>query len=159
MCNNESPNASPSSADCTLYESAGDGLREVRNDYQYWTEQVSALGPQMCYALIAANWAAFGTLQKILESPWARASIVLAIVGLGLGLLFAKLLAESHYRQVGRAYSDTAVWQAEFEASLEKRDPWPFTRTIEVLGRVQRELKTWLPLIGGVCLVVALLIA
>jgi len=45
-----------------LYASASDGLKQVRDDFLYWTGRLTDSSFQLSFALIAGNWAAFGSL-------------------------------------------------------------------------------------------------
>ena len=56
----------------TLYATPGDGLKAVRDDYLYWTGRLTDSSPQLSFAVIAANWAVFGSVQALLNSPWAK---------------------------------------------------------------------------------------
>lgn len=142
-----------------IYASSGDGLKAVRDDFHYWTAKLTDSSFELSLALIAANWAAFGSIQQIRINAWARWSLALIIASLLLSVLGAKWMSELHSRRVRYASADPARWDKDCAAALGTVDPWPFTRGIERLGRVLRECKTWLPVIAGAMLLVALLSA
>jgi hypothetical protein len=140
-----------------LYESPSDALKAVRDDYLYWTEKLTDTSLQLSFAVIAANWAVFGSVDKLLSNFWSKLSIGLVIFALLLGVFGAKWMGELHRRQVDHAESDLTRWDAEFKANAGKRVPWPFTSAIEYFGRVMRELKAWLPLLAGIAFLIALI--
>jgi hypothetical protein len=139
-----------------LYDTPQAALKAVREDYLYWTGRVTDTSLQLSLAVIAANWAVFGTVDAILTSFWARLSMMLIVVGLGVSLIAASLMGTFHGRRIDYAESDGDRWNAEFEATAGRRDPWPFTHTIEMLGSWQRLMKTWLPIAAGLAFLIAL---
>lgn len=140
-----------------LYESPSEALKAVREDYLYWTEKLTDTSLQLSYAVIAANWAVFGSVDKLLSNLWSRLSMGLVVSALLLSVFGAKWMGELHRKQVDHAESDLERWDAEFKANAGKRVPWPFTNGIERLGRVTREMKAWLPLLAGMAFLIALL--
>ena len=139
-----------------LYDSAGAGLKHVRDDFLYWTGKLTDSSFQLSLALIAGNWAVFGSVQKIASSSWAKASLALVIVTLGLSLVGCNWMGYLHKRQIDYAAKDPAQWEKDFVASYGQAGPWPYTKGIEWLGSGLRKVKTWLPLLSGVCFLVAL---
>lgn len=148
--------AEPARRAATLYRDAGDGLKAVRADYLYWTERLTETSFHLSLGVIAANWAAFGSVEELFGNRWARASVALVIVSLGLSLLGAKRMGELHHKRIDYAAENVDRWEKDCFASLGKRDPWPFTKGIERLGRLMREAKTWLPVGAGAAFLVAL---
>jgi hypothetical protein len=140
------------------YASAAEALQAVKEEYHYWTGKLSETSLQFSYALIAANWSAFPSVDTILRNPWSKLSIALVVVGLGLNLIGTKAMGELHRAKLEYADADSTRWQAEFTSARGVSDAWPFTRTIEVLGRAMRELKIWMPLASGAAFIVALLV-
>lgn len=139
-----------------LYQTPTDALKAVREDYLYWTGKLTDTSIQLSYAVIAANWAVFGSAHQILASFWSKLSVAMVIVALGVNLAGAKCMGELHRSQISDAESDRSRWDAKFAENAGKSDPWPFTKGIESLGRVMREAKTWLPLIAGILFLIAL---
>lgn len=142
-----------------LYTSSTDALKAVRDDFLYWTGKLTDSSFELCMALIAGNWAAFGSVQKILSSFWAKSSLGLVIATLAISLLGSKVMGELHRRRIDYAGADLQRWEAECAAALGRISPWPFTKQIERVGRCLREIRTWVPLIAGVCFFVALFTA
>ena len=134
-------------------------MKAVRDDFLYWTGKLTDSSFELSLALIGANWAAFGSVQKILTNGWARASLGLVIGSLGLTLIGAKCMGELHRRQIDYAAADPERWERECAAALGRIGPWPFTKGIERLGRGLREAKTWLPLAAGISFLIALFTA
>jgi hypothetical protein len=147
----EAPGTPTPSADrsATLYATPGDGLKAVRDDYLYWTGRLTDSSVQLSFAVIAANWAVFASVQSVLMNPWAKSSVFLVVVSLALNLLGAKQMGELHRKRVDYAATDVERWEKECVAALGRSDPWPFTPGIELMGRTMRELRTWLPLAAG----------
>ncbi len=141
----------------TLYTDAQDALKAVRDDYLYWTERLSDTSVKLSYAVLAANWAVFGTVDQIATNFWSRASVLLVVLSLSFSLVGAKLMSEKHLGRINYAESHQTEWQRDFDATAGKRDPYPFTAEIEKLGDALRFARTWLPLAAGVAFFVALL--
>jgi hypothetical protein len=140
-----------------LYESPTEALKAVRDDYLYWTGRLTDTSLQLSFAVIAANWAAFGSVDAILTSSWAKLSIVLVVLSLGMSVVVAHWMGTLHFKRIVYAESDSDRWKQEYSVAAGKRDPWPFTSTIEQLGRVQRRFKTWLPVGAGISFLIGLL--
>jgi hypothetical protein len=140
-----------------LYASPQEALKAVREDYLYWTGRVTETSVQLSLAVIGANWAVFGSIDAILTNFWARLSMMLVVVGLGVSLLAASWMGTLHGHRIDYAESDTERWKREFDETMGKRDPWPFTAAIEVIGAWQRLVKTWLPISAGIAFLIALL--
>jgi hypothetical protein len=144
------------SANGVLYGSPNKALEAVREDYLYWSGRLTDTSLQLSYAVIAANWAVFGSVDGILKSFWSKLSVALVIVGLGLSLAGAKWMSELHRKRIDYA-ANAPRWAGEFRDNTGKRSAWPFTSQIETLGRIFREAKTWLSLAAGLSFLVALL--
>ena len=155
----ESKIPEPQNGKSRLYDSASAGLKSIHKDYLYWTGKLTDSSFQLSLALIAGNWAAFGSLQKILNNSWAKSSLALVIVTLALSLLGANLMGRLHHRQVNLASKNPTQWEKEYESAFGHDAPWPSTKTIDVVGLVMREIKTWLPIASGLCFLVALFTA
>lgn len=78
------------------------------------------------------------------------------IAGLAISLTGAKCMSELHGSRIDYADEDPERWARESVAAAHGRDPWPYTKRIERLGRFLREAKFWIPLIAGVLFLVAL---
>ncbi len=139
-----------------LYSDSTDALKAVREDYLYWTGRVTDSSLQLSLAIIAANWAAFGSVQKILSNRWSKYSLGLVIVTLGLNLFGAWWMGELHQHRIDYAGKDAGRWEKECAAALSHKGPWPFTRMIEYLGFSLRIIKAWFPLFAGALFLLAL---
>jgi hypothetical protein len=139
-----------------LYQSPGESLKAVRDDYIYWTAKLTDTSLQLSFAIIAANWAVFGSVAGVLASFWSKLSIALVVVGLGISLAAAYWMGELLRARVGYAELNPSRWASEFDAAFGKRDPWPFTSVIDALGWGMRATKTWLPLLAGISFLIAL---
>ena len=139
-----------------LYASPSEALKTVRDEYLYWTGKLTDTSLQLSYAVIGANWAAFGSVNGILASLWSKLSVGIVIFALGLNVGGAKWMGESLRKRIDYAESDGSRWKGEFDDNVGKLSHWPFTEGSDSLGRVMREAKTWLPLIAGIFFIVAL---
>lgn len=139
-----------------LYETPNKALVAVREDYHYWSGKLTETSLQFSYAVIAANWAVFGSVDGILKNRWSKLSVALVVVGLGLGMAGAKWLSELHRKRIDYA-AHAERWADEFRKNTGTQSAWPFTNRIERLGRIFRWAKTWLPLAAGLLFLVALL--
>jgi hypothetical protein len=140
-----------------LDSSARDGLKDVKEDFLYWTGKLTDSSFQLSLALIGANWAAFGgSVTKVVSNTWAKTSLGLVVFGLALSLAGAKWMSELHGSRIDYADEDPERWAGECAAAARGRDPWPYTRGIERLGRCLREAKFWIPLIAGALFLIAL---
>jgi hypothetical protein len=111
----------------------------------------------MCLAVIAGNRAYYGSIEAIMNSLWALASLAVIFLSLFIALLFSFIMSEVQRSAFYRAEADWGAWQQRFENycnSMESRDPFPATRTIDRIGLFTRIAKTFLPLIAGFILVV-----
>jgi hypothetical protein len=141
----------------SLYPTPSDALKAVRDDYLYWTGRLTDTSLQLSYAIIAANWAVFGSVDKLLANSWSKFSVMVVIVGLGLNVVGVKLMSEQHKSRINYAEANLSRWRLQFEQNTGRVDPWPYTKKIELLGYAMREVKTWFPLIAGVFFIIALM--
>ena len=138
------------------YATSAEALKAVGAEFGYWSEKLTDTSFQLSIALIAANWAAFGSVTRVLENGWAKASLALVILGLGVSLVGAKWMSEAHRRCYENAEGNLGQWEADFMASIGQRIAWPYTDNIELAGRILRECKMWLPIGSGVLFLVGL---
>jgi hypothetical protein len=142
----------------SLYKTPFDALKAVREDYLYWTGKLTDTSVQLSYALIAANWAVFGSIDAILHNFWSRLSLGLVVTGLVLNAVVAMWMGEMHRKVIDSAEKDAVHWKREFERTSGKRDPFPFTNVIEWLGLLSRWAKMSLPIGGGLAFLIALVL-
>src|SRR2546429_7135017 len=114
----------------TLYADAGEALKEVRKDFYYWSTKLTESSFALSLAVIAANWAVFGSLDKILNNRWSQFSIASVILALGLNLIGYKRLIDALRKQIRYAEADRPRWHTEFDESLKMRTDWPYTAKI-----------------------------
>lgn len=141
-----------------LFENPGAALKAVRDSYDYWTGELTGMSLQLSYAIIAANWAVFGSVDKLLGNSWSKLSVGLVIVQLGLTAVGTKFMGELLCERIEYAEKNVQLWQSEFDANAKKSSPWPYTKKIESLAKIMREFKTWLPVIAGGSFIVALIL-
>ena len=141
-----------------MYSSPAEAQKQVHEDYLYWTAKLTDSSFQLSFALIAGNWAAFGSVQKIMSNNWAKASLILVILLLGVNLIGAYVLGQMHSRRLNYANDDPVRWVDEYKR-CSGRNPRPFTGAIVDLGLLLRRAKTFLPLASGACFLIALIFA
>lgn len=143
-------------ADEPLYESPVSAIRAVRERYEYWSAQLTSSSFQLSLALIAANWAVFGSTDALFKNWWALASITTVLLCLWATLVGTARLAEAIGSRIAYAEKDRAAWAHEFKSTAHKDDPWPYSPEIVNLARQLRWAKTWLPTLGGAFFVFAI---
>lgn len=142
------PPAEPETRTDTLYASAGDALRAVRDDFHYWTSRVTDSSLQLALAVVAANWALFNSAAELRTNLWAQLSLAVVVAGVAIGLVGAKYLGDLHSRQIAHAGADPEQWKREALEALRHGGPWPYTEQIVRVGWVLREIRTWSPLLA-----------
>lgn len=140
-----------------LYKTPEDAKESVSKAYDDWSGNLSTTSLQMCYALIAANWTIFGSVNGILRSDWAKWSILMVLVALASSVIGSGILSELLRRRVNYAEADYPRWDSEFRAAYGKEDPWPYTELIDSIGASLRWIKAGLTLISGLLLVIGAL--
>ena len=140
------------------YESSAEGYKKVRDEYEYWTGRLTDTSMQLSYAVIAANWAVFGSANLVLHNRYSKWSIALALSALGVNLFGSWLLGELHRARAVGAETRSSEWNLEWERYKDQTNPlWPFTRSIIALASIMRPIKVWFPIIGGGLFLIALL--
>ena len=140
------------------YESSADGYKKVRDEYEYWTGKLTDTSMQLSYAVIAANWAVFGTANQVLHNRYSKWSIALVLFSLVVNLFGSWLLGELHRSRAVGAETRSVEWKLEWKRYKEHTNPlWPFTRSIIAVATVMRQIKVWFPLAGGGLFLIALL--
>lgn len=137
-----------------LYGSAGEALQTVNSEYSYWTGRLTEASTQMCYAVIGADWVVFGSVNGILNNIWAKWSLSLVLVALGISILGAWRLSEALRKQVEHGESSEEGWQSEYEAYLKKRGAWPFTKEMENIGKWMRLVKAGCTIVAGAFVII-----
>jgi hypothetical protein len=107
-------------------------------------------------AVIGANWAVFGSVDKILSNICAEISIAVVILSLAISLIGSGCLGMLLRKRVEYAEQNTKRWQKEFAEHAGKSTHWPSTKTIDHWAMAFRIAKISLPVIGGAFFVFAL---
>jgi hypothetical protein len=136
-----------------LYKTPEEALIKVSSEFEYWTGKLTETSLQMCYALIGANWVIFGSVNGILGSRWAKASIVLVLLALASNVIGAWFLSGMLRTRIGYGEGHTKEWANEFRDAAGKNVAWPFTDAIETTGRWMRWIKAGFTLVSGFCLI------
>jgi hypothetical protein len=136
------------------YPSALAALQAVQGWYDTWTDSLNEKSVQLCYSIIGANWVVHGA--GTLSSCWAKYSVLSALCSLVASLFLTKVIGELLHRQYQAGEEDPDKWHDDFIMTRGKNDPWPSTIAIDTLSRCLRELRLWLPLIGGALFIISL---
>jgi hypothetical protein len=139
-----------------LYEGPQAALKSIRDDYSYWTSKLTESSFALSLAVIGANWAVFGSVDRVLNNIWAELSIAAVILSLVISLIGHWFLGGQLRKRIAYAEQDTARWQKEFNENAGKSTPWPSTERIDRLAAQFRFLKTFLPVLGGSLFLIAL---
>lgn len=137
------------------YKSANEGLTEVRQEYLYWTGKLTEQSWQLSIALIGANWVVLGSSQRVFDSCWSQLSIFCAVLNLGIGLVVAWHMGDLHRVRFEYGEKNAVEWERLFREYTVEPSSWPFTEKINSWGKWSRGTRTWLPIAGGVLLVIA----
>jgi hypothetical protein len=97
-----------------LYETPRDALKSIRDDFSYWTGKVTETSFALSLAVIGANWAVFGSVNKLLNNICAELSIAVVILSLGISLLGYWYLGGKLRERIAYAEQDAARWRGEF---------------------------------------------
>src|SRR5207247_6737303 len=69
-----------------VHETPQKALEEVGNQFNHWSGKLTENSLQMCYALIGANWVVYGSVGQILQSQWAKLSLLMVILTLAINV-------------------------------------------------------------------------
>lgn len=137
-----------------LYADPSEALKAVIADYEYWTGRLTETSAQMSYAVIAANWIIFGSVNVILKSICSKLSLLFVLLSLATSVIGTWLLCEGHRRQGNYGDCNSERWEVEFKKFANTKNPWPFTPFIECTAAWTRNLKAAFVLLGGILLVI-----
>jgi hypothetical protein len=137
-----------------LYASPAEALKKVCSEYEYWSGRLTEGTLQMSYAVIAADWAVFGSINGILDNFWAKMSLLMVIFGLAANLIGAWFLSEALRKRVEYGEADSPRWNREFTQYRESACAWPFTDPIQKVGGKMRLIKATFALAGAGFLIV-----
>ena len=141
-----------------LYSSPQDAVKSLKDDYFYWTGKVTESSFALSLAVIGANWAVFGSVDKLLNNLWAELSVAAVILTLVISLLGNAWLGRLLRQRIAYAERNPKRWQAEFDKNAGKSIPWPSTLDIDNWAGRFRFAKIWLPAIGGAFFLMALVV-
>ena len=154
---NIEPKAIPAPAPAnTLYKDPQDAVKTLQEGYLYWTGRLTESSFALSLAVIGANWAVFGSVDRVLSNPWSEVSIAVVIVSLVINLFGNWKLGGMLRKRIEYAERDPVRWQKEFNEAAGKITPWPSTTTIDRCASALRFMRTFLPAIGGACFIIAL---
>lgn len=131
----------------------------LRERFGYWSNWLQTAGLQLNVAVVTANWLIHDNLQVLWQNIWAILSLGTVGLGLVFDLLGSLMLASCLRKRMVRVEAKIGKnkWESDAYSSLNKDlgyDPFPYTRTIEFVGRLLRILKFALPVLGLAFLVV-----
>ena len=138
-------------------ESANKYRDQLREDFNAWTSILTAHSLQATFAVVAANWAVYGSAGAIISNTLAKFSIGIALSFLGINLAFTLLMGWMHRKQYYYAEENHDRWTQEYLENKGQPTPWPYTPSMERLGIVHRHLKAWAPLVAAALFVISIL--
>ncbi len=132
------------------YKNAGDGIKELNEDYEGWSSMLTSYSLQISYAIIAANWAVHSSTDNLLKNGFAKGSLIIIFIFLGLNLLASAKVTKLLYQRIFFAEENSEKWSKEFE-DYEKGDSkhWPFSSEIHNIPDLLRHLKVWMPIVSA----------
>jgi hypothetical protein len=149
------PLPAPASAN-TLYKDPQEGLKTLQEGYLYWTGKLTESSFALSLAVIGANWAVFGSVDRVLSNPWSEVSIAAVILSLVLNLFTDWKLGGMLRQRIAYAQEDPTRWEKEFKEASGTSIPWPSTARIDRWATALRVVRTFLPTVGGACFLIAL---
>jgi len=137
------------------FNSAGEAKKELQTAFDDWCSILTSHSIQIAFAIIAANWAVHGSASGILANCWSIWSMAIVLGFLGLNLLATWFMIWLHYKQILYSEEDVERWNKEYDQAKGKRY-WPYTKSIENLGVIFRELKVWAPVLAAILFIISL---
>ena len=139
-----------------LYSTSQAAVNSILESYHYWTSKLTESSFALSLAVIGANWAVFGSVDKVVNNIWAELSIAAVILGLVISLIGNGWLGRLLRKRVEYAENDQKRWQDEFNKNVGKSTHWPSTREIDNWAAAFRVTRIFLPVIGGALFLIAL---
>jgi hypothetical protein len=121
-----------------LYDSPKEGLKKVSSEFEYWSGELTETSLQMCYALTEANWVVFGSVNGILHSSRAKASLILVLLALASNVIGAWMLSELLRKRVAYGEGRSDEWETEYKEVAGKDVAWPLRDEIQNTGKYMR---------------------
>ena len=123
---------------------------QVSTEYEYWSGKLTETSLQMCYALIAANWVVFGSMNGISGNIWARLSLLMVLLA-PRAQYRRRMASQCELRErINYGEANNVRWVEEFRKYVGADSPWPFNQTIDGIGRWMRGIKAGFTLASGV---------
>lgn len=141
------------------FSNPGEATKEIYTGFNDWSGTLASNSRQVAYALIAANWAVYGNADDILENTWARVSIAVVVVFLGINLICTGWMTRLYKLQCKYSDEDKLRWAQEYKVAEPGPSPWPYTNRIHALGGFMRILNIWAPVGAGVVFILGLILA
>lgn len=152
------PNSAPEAAAATrksgLFENADVALKAVHESYGYWSGKFNETSLKMCYALIAANWMVFGSVNGILSSQLAKWSLLMPMLAIGTDVAGSWWLGYSLNKQAQYGEANGKDWGEKFKNAAGTDDPFPFTAAQQNAGAVIRAVKALAILAASILFVI-----
>lgn len=136
------------------FKSAGDALKKLNAEYDYWSGTLSDYSYKISFAVIAANWAVHGSANAIISNSFSKLSMITVFVFLCLLLIVSFILIRLHSRQFRYGDEDTDRWEREFLTAKDSRY-WPYTKAIHFFGKGLQYVKLILPLAAAAFFIIS----
>jgi len=138
------------------FKSAADAAAELHEHFGNWTAGLGKYGLQVAFALMAANWALHGANATLLHNPWAKWSMITAVIYLALLLLSMGFMVRESWLRREYADVDKARWAREFRAAADRPSPWPYSAAMERMGNLMAVLHVLGPMLSGALLMISI---
>jgi len=122
-----------------------DGAKDVISYKDAWSTALGSRSVEACYAIIAVAWAVFGSAGKLSENTFALTAITIALVHIGLSLGVVLWVVELLSCRFSFSQKNPDKWKELWGDSANDDSPWPYTKTINRIGRVFQWAKFVLP--------------
>lgn len=140
------------------FENSGKAIVEVQEAFNDWSNILRKHSTEAMYAVIAANWATYGSAKAILATDLAKLSMAAAISFLGLQIIGSWFMVRLHHTRLHFAEANHSLWEEEFHKTKDTNDPWPYTFRIEHLGVAMRWTRLILPITAASLFVLSLFV-
>jgi hypothetical protein len=141
-----------------VHETPQKALEAVGSEFNHWSGKLTENSLQMCYALIGANWVVYGSVGQILQSQWAKLSLLMVILTLAINVIGAWYMSESLRLRFEWAESHSPEWEKQWRDAAGVHTAFPFIAAHEKAGFWLRQVKGSLPLVSGLFLIIGAVI-
>ena len=107
------------------------GKKRVAENTNRWNASLETLSVQLCYAIIAANWAVHTDTDSILDNRAATWSLAIAVTFLALNVVLVGINTQIMWKRMYDVEHDPTWWTAEAKRKVGDASysfPFPLSR-------------------------------